>query len=47
MLAVIFVRMLIVVLVGPSMWMGVTQGAMTVQVAYYKLIGGGGHGLSR
>jgi hypothetical protein len=49
-LAVIVARVLMVVGVGvvfvrSSVWVSVAQGAVTVQVAFDKLIGGGGHRL--
>jgi hypothetical protein len=33
-----------VVLVRPGVWVRVTHGAVTVQIALDELIGGGGHG---
>lgn len=47
-LAVILMRVLMVVvgvvLVRPRVWVGVTQAAVTVQVALDELIGRGAHG---
>jgi hypothetical protein len=38
------VLMAVVVLVRPCVGVGVTQGAVTVQIALDELVGGGGHG---